>query len=200
MLRGSVSFTAALSGLSFPRFEFTAPRWPEVQKISIEASRGVVQATVYFAAVATPEDGERIAESALNAALDYIAFGHQVAIAQPKCTDVNLTPMDAVPNAIYAAVGQFRIEGHATVLAVGLSIANAEVLKTALERASPWAAEMLGLFRIALVATSPVERFLLLYHILLALCPDARGEDSQREVDAFCETKSPIDGLESISN
>ena len=50
---------------------------------------------------------------------------------------------------------------------------------------------MYGVFRIALGAVSPVEKFLLLYYILSTLLPDRYGEDSQRQVDMFIRREQP---------
>lgn len=158
------------------RFEAT----PEPKKQGVEmaiSSLGVFSGAVILAA-------------STLAVLDYLVFRYQAPIATARQTSVQLTPIAPAPNTLYAESGQFKIEGRSVAMAVGLGLANVEQLKTELQRGAS-GNPMWALFRTALLASSPVERFLLLYHILLAMRPDANGEDSQREVDDFIRQEEP---------
>lgn len=192
MFRGTVSLTAAVSGLSFARFEFTPPHNPGVPKIEIEsADGGEIRALVHVTGVPDDDEAERLATAAFDAVADQLAFQYQVAVENSRCGDVHLTPIDPAPNTLYASTGRVRLTGHSALLAIGLSRVAVERLKQELESPAPVGQAMYGLFRIAMRAVSPIEKFLLLYHILLALLPDDKGEDSQREVDAFIRQEQP---------
>ena len=194
VLKGTVSFEATLtdSRLDFPRFEFRRARHPDIEKIELESANGTIRATVHFATVATRQDAERVGAEGFEAVLSELAYDYNLAIENARRTSVALTRVNPIPDVLEAATGEFVAVGQAVVLAIGLGRANVETLRTKLERATPPPGEpMYGLFRIALCATSPVERFMLLYHVLSALLPDRNGEDSQREVDTFIRREQP---------
>lgn len=194
MLTGTVSFVAKITNnrVAFPPFEFTPSRHSEIEKIGLECSDGEVRAIIHFAAVATVDDAERLGAPAVEAVLDHLAFQYNLAIDKARRTTFALRQRDAAPGMPQLLGVEAVAVGGKLTVAIGLGTADLAGLKATFERSTPSPGEQWsGLFRLALGATSPVEKFLMLYHVLQALIPDSRGEDSQAAVDAFIRAEEP---------
>jgi hypothetical protein len=185
MFKGTVTFRARIkgNGLTVPLCEFY-PNEPGVDRVDIEGPHGdEILSTVHIASVATPEDGKAIAAKVNTAALNRIAFFHNLAIEDGQSTGAQFFPLNPEPGVLAVAPGEFLIIGEAVKLVIGIPAAR---LKTELEQASPPGEQNFGLFRSARQSMSSVEEFMHLYHILLMLF-----NDSQANVDAFILGKDP---------
>ena len=181
MFKGSVDFVAQIKGnrLTFPRFDFN-PHEPGVDKVEIEGLDGdVIRSTVHLATVASPDDGMVLAAKVNTAALNRIAFYHNIAIENARCTRDDFSPLHPQPSApvLVAGTGRYSLTGSPVNFSIGLS---AERLKAELEHATPPGEHNYGLFRSVRQSTGPVEEFMHLYNILLMLY-----NDKQADVDAF---------------
>jgi hypothetical protein len=177
MLKGTVIFRTRIksNGLRFPLVEFN-PNVPGVDKVEIEAPNGYeIHAAVYLSSVASPNEGRELAAKVHMAALDRIAFTHDVGIENPQRISEQYSP----PVVVDATVSV----GSRFVLVPGIDPTQ---LKDELERPSPPGENNYGLFRSARQSVSPVEEFMHLYHILLMLC-----NDDQAAVDSFIKSQDP---------
>jgi hypothetical protein len=186
MLQGSVKFCARIlgKGVTFPLFEFE-PKESGVDKVEMHGPDGnEILSTVYLGAVASSADGINIAQRINTVALNRISFFHRIIIEGARITDSQFSALD-VPPGFNLAIGT----SHASItedeagLVVGLS---ADRLRTELELESPAGEHNFGLFRSALQATSPVEKYMHLYNILLMLF-----NDEKRKVDKFILGENP---------
>lgn len=82
MLKGTVNFEATIkgNGVSFPSFEFD-PNEPGVHKVEIEAPNGdAIRVRVHFTSVLSEKTARELAVKVNLAALNRIAFHHEVVI------------------------------------------------------------------------------------------------------------------------
>jgi len=187
MLRGIVKFRArivdAIKGLSFPSFYFNLNE-PAVEKVEIEGPNGSdILTTVHLASIPNSKDGEAIAKGVHLAALDRISFLQGIAIDNGELAGSEFFPVDPTLGSIFAEPGSLSLTGCEARFVVGLTAAS---LKKELEQAEPPGENIFSLFRLGLNATSPVEKFMILYNILLMLF-----DDSQPKVDAFIRGQDP---------
>jgi hypothetical protein len=188
MLRGTVNFEATIkgNGVAFPSFEFN-PNEPGVNKVEIEAPNGdVIRLRVHFTSVASDSMAKDLAIKVSVAALNRIAFHHQVVIVNDRMTSLSLSPVTASDSdgARLAATATLVLVGDASRLVLGYPAA--EPVKSQLEQVSPPGEHNYALFRSAIQATSPVEEFMLLYNLLLML-----NNDCQDDVDRFIVSEDP---------
>ena len=104
MFKRSVDFVDFIAqikgnGLTFPRLDFN-PHEPGVDKVEIEGLDGdVLRSTVHLATVASPDDGMVLATKVNTAALNPIAFYHNIAIENARCTRDDFSPLHPQPGA-----------------------------------------------------------------------------------------------------
>jgi hypothetical protein len=188
MLKGIVNFEAAIkgNGISFPSFDFNLTE-PGVDKVEIEAPNGdVIRLRVYFAAVASHDRAKELAAKVSVAALNRIAFHHQVVIVNDRITSLSLssaTDSDA-DGARMAASATLVMVTEASRLVLGYP--TAEPVKSQLEQISPPGEHNYALFRSAMQATGTVKEFMILYNVLLQILGD-----NQPAVDAFILKEDP---------
>jgi hypothetical protein len=187
MFKGSVDFVAQIkgNGLTFPRFDFN-PHEPSVDKVEIEGLDGdVIRSTVHLATVASPDDGMVLATKVNTAALNRIAFYHNIAIENARCTRDDFSPIHHQPgvHVLVAGTGRYSVTGGTVKFRVARS---GERLKAQLEQAMPPGERNYGLFRSARLSIGPIEEFMHLYNILLMLY-----NDKQADVDAFIIAEDP---------
>jgi hypothetical protein len=188
MYKGSIGFVAEVrgNGLKFPRFEFN-PNEQGVDKVEIGLPNGEdLKSVVRLACVPSPDDGMALAIKVNTAALDRIAFLHNIAIENARVTRQDFSSLDDQPGAhvAVAAKGSLSITGNPTTkLSVGLP---PERLKAELEQSSVPAERYYGLFRSARQSSGPTEEFMHLYNILLMLL-----NDEQPGVDRFIVREEP---------
>jgi hypothetical protein len=181
MFKGTVEFAARIkgNGLTFPRCAFS-PTEAGVDKVEIEGPSGEeIRSIVYVTCVAFPADGMVLAVKVNTAALNRIAFIHNIAIENARSTGEQFSPLQTQggDHVLVAATGHYYLVGSAPNLTVGLS---AEQIKRELEQATPPGERNYGLFRSARQSVGPVEEFMHLYNILLMLF-----NDRQADVDNF---------------
>jgi len=182
MLKGIVNFRAAIkgkgTGVTFPLFEFN-PREPEVDKVEIGAPNGnAIRTTVHFTTVASRTEAKNLATKVNTAALNRISFRHNLVIESARMTGVQFSGVDSPPSVLE----EIETGGYVS-LSEGSKILDplsAATLKAELEQEVLPGEHAYGLFRSAGLAASPVEEFMILYHILLLL-----HNDVQAKVDAF---------------
>jgi len=88
MLKGTVNFNAPIkgkgNGVTFPFFEFK-PREPGVGKVEIGAPNGnAIRTGVHFTTVASRAEAQDLATKVNTAALDRIAFRHDLVIERAR--------------------------------------------------------------------------------------------------------------------
>lgn len=177
MYNGTITLAAALTDntISFAAFDYK-PAVPGVENASIAADGHAIFITVHVSGVASPEDGERVARAAAEAALNRLAYFHQVVIKPAKTTSRSFTAVDGGGTPV-AAPGYFVLEGQVARLIVGISRAN---LASELEPSCIPGETSFGELRSARLSISPVEEFMHLYSIVAELV----GDD-QRLIDEF---------------
>jgi hypothetical protein len=188
MLKGIVNYEATIkgNGISFPSFEFN-PNEPSVNKVEIECPNGdAIRLRVHFTAVVSAEKAKELAEKVSLAALNRIAFHHQVVILNDRLTSLSLFPISDSDSggARLAATATLVLVGEASRLVLGYT--TAEPIKGQLEQVTPPGERNYALFRSAMLATSPVEEFISLYNVLLQIL----GDD-QAAVDGFIRKEDP---------
>jgi hypothetical protein len=188
ILRGTVNFEATIkgNGVSFPPFEFN-PNEPAVSKVEIEAPNGdAIRVRVHFTSVASDSAAKDVAVKVSLAALNRIAFHHQVVIVNDRMTSLSLSPITDSDSdgARLAATATLVLVVEASRLVLGYT--TAEPVKSQLEQPSPPGEHNYAFFRSAIQATSPVEEFMLLYNVLLMILGD-----KQPAVDAFIGSEEP---------
>lgn len=184
MFRGIVKFHARIvevdKEVTFPMIEFS-PNEPGVGKVEIEGTKGnEILTAVHLTGVDSPTEGMAIATKVHMAALDLISFRYDIALENGRVIESQFSPIDPPPPGEYRitpATGYHFIDGQDVKFKRSLS---SERLKTELEQPTPPGARNFGLFRSALLSTSPVEKFMHLYNILLMFF-----DDKQTGVDEF---------------
>lgn len=185
MLTGTVDLQATIRGnrVQFLTCEFD-PKEPGVDRAVVEAPDGrEIRITVHFASVASKGEAHAKAKKVSTVALNRIAFHHDLIIDNARITGDQLSPVTPTPHAIQAEAGSYAITGPEIGLVVGI---GADRVKSLLEQGSTPGEQYYGLFRLAGQATSPVEKFMLFYYILLML-----HDDKQRDVDEFIVSQEP---------
>ena len=184
MFNGTVTFRAVITsnGLKFPSCEFN-PNQASVEKVVIESQNGFeILSTVHLDGVATERVGRAIANKALTAVLDRIAFRYSLAIADSQIVSSWFAPVNPPPGAeVQPHSGELAIIGEQADLVLGIPAAD---LKAELERITLSGEPFFSLFRLALQSTSPVEKFMHLYSLLLRFF-----EDEQVKVDDFIRSQ-----------
>jgi hypothetical protein len=195
MYKGSVDFVAEIKGdgLTFPLLEFN-PNEPGVAKVEIKVeippgslSRSsrlfrlitrryrpggdLIRSTVHLASVASTDEGMVLARKVNTAALNRIAFLHNIAIENARMTRADFSPLGDQPGVpvLVAGKGSLFITGNPTKLRVGLS---PEHVKAELEQVTVPAERYYGFFRSTRQSRVPAEEFMHLYNILLMLFKD----------------------------
>ncbi len=186
MFNGTVSLVAQVkgNGFSFAAFNIN-PHEAGVTKVEIEGPNGMeIHTTVHLSNVATHDDGRELAAKVNAKILDRLAYFHYVAIQPARSADDHFSPAVQIPGVHpVTCTTRLYLSGTATVN-VGIPSGP---LKTELEQASPPPGEHnFALFRSALVSSSPVEKFMHNYSILLMLY-----NDRQADVDAFIVSENP---------
>jgi len=185
MFKGTVSLSAGIkgNGLQFAAFDFK-PNEPGVDKVTLEGPDGHhLLSTVYFAAVATQDDGEELAAKVTAAALDRLTYHHGIAAEDTRITGHQFSPVIQPGGAHVIAMGTHLFISGTARAVLGVPPAT---LKLELEQSSPPGERNFSLFRSALMSPSPVEAFMHLYNLLLMLY-----NDSHADLDAFVVGQDP---------
>ena len=185
MFEGSVTFIAAIkgNGLTFPLCVFN-PNELGVDKITIEGPNGdEICSTIHLVSVASLDEGRTLAEKVNTAALNRIAYFHNIAIENARLTGSQFFPLHPQSGVHLAASIMGRSVTKAAKVVIGLPAGQ---LQIELEQSSPPGERNYGLFRSARQSMGPVEEFMHLYNILLML-----HNDSQPKVDAFIIAEDP---------
>jgi hypothetical protein len=184
MYVGTVTCRAVITnnGLKFPSCEFN-PNQASVEKVLIESQSGFeILSTVHLDGVATERVGRAIANKVLTAVLDRIAFRYSLAIADSQIVSSWFAPVNLPPGAqVQPHSGELAIIGEQADLVLGIP---ADDLKTELERTTLSGEPFFSSYRLALQSTSPVEKFMHLYSLLLRFF-----EDEQVKVDEFIRSR-----------
>jgi hypothetical protein len=186
MYKGTVTFSARIAGkgLTFPLCEVT-PHEPGIDKIELTGPTGDdIRSTVYLSSVATPDEGRRIATNVNTAALDRLAFFHDLAIDNAQLIADDFAPLAPQQRGDIALTGVGVMSSTGTMrVVIGYPAAR---IKTELEQASPSGERMFGLFRSARQSQGHVEEFMHLYNLVLMLLNDSQGR-----VDNFIRREEP---------
>ena len=183
MLNGSIGFAAGVkgNGFTFPKFEYN-PNVANVVKAEIEGQDGrSIRCTVHLTNVPSEENGQKLAWSVFDSALNRIAYYQEASISNECVTGVSFIPVDGNKGVVTVSL-QMSWNVEASVVK---AVTEAS-LKPQLEQAATLGEVNFGMFRSALNSTGPVEAFMSLYHILLVLFAD-----EQKCVDSFILSKEP---------
>jgi hypothetical protein len=187
MFRGTVKFRARIvdteRGLTIPEKCQFNPNKTGVEKVEIECANGTeIVITVHFASVGDEEVGIAVAGEIHKEILDRVSIARGIAIENGRVESA-LSPTDGQSNVITPRTGDIVLVGEYVKVSLSLSCAD---LNPILEEVTPRGSRHFGLFRSALLSTSPVEEFMHLYNILLMLF-----DDEQAAVDDFITTQNP---------
>jgi hypothetical protein len=185
MYKGTVTFTAKIkgNGLTFTSLDFN-PNEAGVSKVEIECAKGdEITSTIHVHSMATEDDGRMVAAKVNNAALDRISFFYGLAIERAKRTSDQFAPENPQPGVLAVSAGLYSVLGFEGKLLIGIPPST---IKNKLELKSPPGEHHFSSFRSARQSESPVEEFMHLYLMLLALCGS-----KQEEVDAFIVAQNP---------
>jgi hypothetical protein len=114
--------------------------------------------------------------------LDRISIARDVAIENGHAEPA-LSPINAEEGVITPRTEDLTIVGEHAKVSLSLSCAD---LKPILEETAPRGERYFGLFRSALLSTSPAEEFMHLYHILMMFFGDV-----QERLDEFIRREEP---------
>lgn len=184
MYIGTVTFRAGITshGLRFPSCEFN-PNQDSVEKVVIESQSGYeILSTVHLSGVVTERAGRAIANKVLTAVLDRIAFQYSLAIEDSQIISSWFAPVTPLPGAeAHPHSGELAIVEQQADLGVGIPAAD---LKAELERTTLSGEPFFSSYRLALKSSSPEEKFMHLYSLLLRFF-----EDEQAKVDDFIRSQ-----------
>jgi hypothetical protein len=186
MFNGKVEFVAEIkgNGIKFSSFDFNANE-PGVDRVHIEAAEQKINSTVHLASVATREQGVALAEKVNTAALNRLAFLHDLAIEKARSNPPQFSPVDSSSVTDLDLGATMSFTAAATIVRAIPSNAL-HILKSELEQGALPGERNFGLLRSARQSESPVEEFMQLYQILLML-----HNDEQPKVDAFIKREEP---------
>jgi hypothetical protein len=189
MLTGELIFRAPVSGdrlLTFPTLE-VKPVHPSVARIEVTAPKTndsracTIQVTVRFSSVTSKDEASLIGWQIAKDILDRVAFDQNISIEEPPAPAGHFVqvaldggkvgPMQAFDGATCFMRGHVVMEPDVPDLARLGKKLNARRLK---------GRTYYPLFRTALRAENPVEKYLALYRILLVI-----HDDKQQDVDGF---------------
>ena len=195
MLQGIVKFRARIveagKRLTVPLFDFN-PNQPGVEKVEIEGPGGnEILTAVYLTSVTTEEAGISIATKVHMAAIDRISFYQDSAIENGHITETQFSSTDPPPAGQYRITpGTSYLNSWADAPTVALGLSDTAALKADLEQAAPPGERNFPLFRSALQSTSPVEKFMHLYNLLLMFFDDEQ-RGAQGRLDEFIRREEP---------
>lgn len=183
MFRGTVTYHSHIPDLIFERFEVN-PACPGVEVVELELPPGyILHVVVRVASIASHEDGIRAAEVAVEKVLNRLAYTIGAHVADSYFVNATFEEMaeTGTPVTIHPPAGAVAWQ---VVSEAGEGFIRE--VKATLEKPNRPGERHFGLFRSAMKTESAVERFLLLYHILLLF-----NNDHQPTVDAFIVAQDP---------
>lgn len=184
MYSGTVTYRAVITshGLKFPSCKLDLNQ-ASVEKVVIESQSGFeILSTVHLSRVVTERAGRAIANKALTAVLDRIAFQYSLAIEDSQIISSWFAPVALLPgDPAQPHSGELDTLAEQADLIVCIPTAD---LKAQLERMTLSVEPFLSSFRLALQSKSPTEKFMNLYSLLLRYF-----EDEQAKVDDFIRSQ-----------
>jgi hypothetical protein len=185
MPNGTIRFRAAIrgNGLTFSPFDFN-PNEPGVEKIEIEGNyQDEIRTVVHLSTKRSHADAQALAMKVNTAALNRIAFNHDLTIESAKNVGAQFESVDSQSGNPLLELHDVVYAQDAIRIEVGIDPSH---LKAELEGPPRRGERNYGLLRSARQSASPVEEFIHLYNLLLMILGD-----KQKSVEAFIVREEP---------